>query len=88
MIVSGAMKRIYSNSDLQEDDDQSTTSSMKSDVSKGTKARGQLQDALNDSQRIKIFQLLDEWEEPDRHADQNVSLNLWTVCDVGRPMLC
>jgi hypothetical protein len=71
-MVSGAMKRIYSNGDLK-DEDQSASSSMESDTSRGTKTRDKLNDALNDSQRIKIFQLLDEWEEPDRHSDDSVS---------------
>lgn len=69
------MKRIYSSGDLR-DDDHSASSSVNSDHegSQRTKARDKLNDALNDTQRMKIFQLLDEWEEPDRQSDTNVSL--------------
>jgi hypothetical protein len=57
------------------EDDQSTSSSIKSDgaASVGTKTRDTLTEALDDAQRLKLFQLLDEWEEPDRNADDNVS---------------
>ena len=57
------------------EDDQSTSSSMKSDAgSRGTKTRDPLTEALDDAQRMKLFRLLDEWEEPDRYVDGNVSL--------------
>jgi hypothetical protein len=69
------MKRIYSRENLPKEDDQSTSSSVKSDggASGGTKTRDTMTDALDDTQRMKLFQLLDIWEEPDRISDDNVS---------------
>jgi hypothetical protein len=71
------MKRIYNTDEMK--DDESTSSSIKSDelsrASPLTKAGTVAFDALNESQKMKIYQLLSEWEEPDRHADEYVSLH-------------
>jgi hypothetical protein len=69
------MERIYRRETLPKNDDQSDSSSIKSDVatSRGTKTRDTMTDILDDAQRLKLFQLLDQWEEPDRNANEYVS---------------
>lgn len=71
------MKRIYNTREIT-DDDNSSTSSMKSEgstkVSSSTKNRDLFKDALDETQKIKLFQLLEDWEEPERQSVDNVSI--------------
>lgn len=68
---SGTMQRIYSNENMKQDDE-SDSSSIQSEISRATKTREKFE-ALNDAQKRKIFSLLDEWEEPDRTSNDDVS---------------
>jgi hypothetical protein len=79
-LISGTMKLIYSKEDVT-DDDLSVSSTIKSEpaASRGAKTQEALNDAWDDCQRMKLYQLLDEWEEPDRHSDENVSLSTCTI---------
>jgi hypothetical protein len=72
---SNTMERRCSGETLPKNDDQSDSSSIKSDAatSKGTKTRDTMTDILDDAKRLKLFQLLDQWEEPDRNANEYVS---------------
>ncbi|KAG7356332.1 mechanosensitive ion channel [Nitzschia inconspicua] len=80
-VVSNTMKHIYSREDLVKEDDQSTSSSLQSDgmASRDNKTRDTLTEALDDGQRLKLYQLLDEWEEPDRNSDENSRVSISAV---------
>ena len=73
LMASNTMKRIYSREDILKEEERSTASSIKTDgmASRGGKTRDTLTEALDDAQRLKLFQLLDQWEEPDRPVDDN-----------------
>lgn len=73
------MQRIYSNENLKQEE-ASDSSSIQSEISRGTKTREKFE-ALNDTQKRKIYSLLDEWEEPDRTSNDDVS----GCCDFTKP---
>lgn len=75
---SEVLKRIYTTREIK-DDDNSSTSSIKSEIStkasSSTKNRDLFKDALDETQKMKLFQLLEDWEEPERQSVDNVSPN-------------
>jgi hypothetical protein len=77
LLESGTMKRIYSNDKLKDGDNSDSSSIQSEDVSRGTRAREKFE-ALDETQKRKIYQLLDEWEEPDRTSQENVSALFYT----------
>jgi hypothetical protein len=69
------LKQIYSGRVVNDDDNSASSANSEGStkVSTCTKQRDQLIGALDETQKMKLLQLVDDWEEPERQTVDVVS---------------